>query len=132
MWLIAHHWPWFWPVVVGVLGAVFGSFANCALYRVPRKISLRLPPSHCPSCKTVLGVPDLIPVFSWLALRGKCRHCGASIPTRSLWVEIAFAIYAQIAYLAAGATPWLWLVLAVWLGVGLAALFWAQRKGILS
>lgn len=132
MWLIAHHWPWFWPVVIAVLGAVFGSFANCALHRVPRGMSLRLPPSHCPSCQTVLGVPDLVPIFSWLALRGKCRHCKAAIPARSLWVEVAFAAYAQAAYAATGPTLWLWPVLTVWLAVGLLVLFAAQRKGFLA
>jgi leader peptidase (prepilin peptidase) / N-methyltransferase len=88
---IAAAWPWFWPLVGGVFGAVFGSFLNCARYRVPHGISLRQPPSHCPSCKTVLGVPDLVPILSFLALRGRCRHCGITIGTTSLWIEVACA-----------------------------------------
>ncbi len=86
---IALHWPWFWPLWGGVMGAVLGSFLNCARYRVPRGISLRRPPSHCPACKTVLGVPDLVPVLSYLALRGRCRHCRAPIGRTSLWLEVA-------------------------------------------
>lgn len=88
---IAAAWPWFWPLVGGMLGAVLGSFLNCVRYRVPRGISLRHPPSHCPSCKTVLGVPDLVPVLSFLVLRGRCRHCGITIGSTSLWVEIVCA-----------------------------------------
>jgi leader peptidase (prepilin peptidase) / N-methyltransferase len=87
--LIAHQWPWFWPLVGGALGAVFGSFLNCARWRIPRGISLRNPPSMCPSCKTRLGIPDLVPILSFLALRGRCRHCGSTIGTASLWLEVA-------------------------------------------
>ncbi len=89
---IAAAWPWFWPLVGGMFGAVLGSFLNCARYRVPRGLSLRHPPSHCPSCQTVLGVPDLVPILSFLALRGRCRHCGVTIGTASLWLEVACAM----------------------------------------
>jgi leader peptidase (prepilin peptidase) / N-methyltransferase len=47
------------------------------------------PPSHCPGCARRLGVSDLIPVISYLALKGRCRTCGARIPMRVLWVEMA-------------------------------------------
>jgi leader peptidase (prepilin peptidase)/N-methyltransferase len=88
---VALHlqWPWFWPLWGGVLGGVLGSFLSCAAYRLPRRISLRQPPSHCPHCQTVLGVPDLVPILSWLWLRGHCRHCRAPIPLRSLGLEVA-------------------------------------------
>lgn len=89
---IAAAWPWFWPGLGAVLGAVMGSFLNCARYRVPRGLSLRQPPSHCPSCRTVLGVPDLVPIISYLALRGRCRHCSAVIGCASLWLECACAV----------------------------------------
>lgn len=88
---IAAAWPWFWPLVGAVFGAVMGSFLNCARYRLPHGLSLRQPPSHCPSCKTVLRVPDLVPVLSYLALRGRCRHCGVHIGSASLWLEVACA-----------------------------------------
>ncbi len=93
---IARHWPWFWPLAGGALGAVFGSFLNCARWRVPRNISLRYPPSMCPSCKTRLGIPDLVPVASYLALRGRCRHCGVAIGASSLWVEVATTLAAMV------------------------------------
>lgn len=101
--LIAQQWPWFWPLWGGVLGAVLGSFLNCARYRLPRGESLRHPPSRCPSCQTVLGVPDLVPVFSYVVLRGRCRHCKAGIPLSSLVIEVVCA--------AAGATL-VWLLLS--------------------
>lgn len=96
---IHQHWPWFWPLVAALFGGVLGSFITCAAYRLPRGISLRHPPSSCNQCRTVLGVADLIPVFSWLALRGRCRHCGTPIGAASLWVEAACAAGAALAAL---------------------------------
>jgi leader peptidase (prepilin peptidase)/N-methyltransferase len=48
--------------------------------------------SRCTACNHVLGVPDLVPVFSWLALRGKCRHCGTRIPARYPLIELGFGL----------------------------------------
>lgn len=89
---VTQQLPWFWPLWGAVLGSIAGSFLNCARYRLPRGESLRNPPSRCPSCQTRLTVPDLVPVFSYLALRGRCRHCKAPIPAGSLWVEVAMAV----------------------------------------
>jgi leader peptidase (prepilin peptidase)/N-methyltransferase len=71
----------------GVLGAVFGSFLNVVVYRLPRHESLVLPASHCPSCGTPVKPYDNIPILSWLALRGHCRGCGAPISVRYPLVE---------------------------------------------
>lgn len=89
---IAYAWPWFWPLVGGILGSVMGSFLECAAYRVPRGISMRQPPSMCPSCSTRLGVLDLVPIVSYVALGGKCRHCGTPIGRKALWLEITSTI----------------------------------------
>lgn len=89
---IALHWAWFWPLVGGIFGSVMGSFLECAAYRIPRGISMRQPPSQCPSCHTRLGVPDLVPVFSYLALRGHCRHCNAPIGRKALVLEVVSTI----------------------------------------
>ena len=62
-----------------IYGIVFGSFFNVVGLRVPKKQSIVSPPSHCTSCKRKLGVLDLIPVFSYLLLKGKCRGCGSKI-----------------------------------------------------
>lgn len=79
---------WFWGLQV-VLGLVLGSFMGCALWRVPRKLSLRKPPSHCPHCQHILGVRDLVPVLSWLWQRGKCRYCQAPLSVDYVLIEVA-------------------------------------------
>jgi len=71
----------------GVLGAVFGSFLNVVVYRLPRHESLVRPASHCTNCGTPVKPYDNIPILSWLALRGHCRGCGAAISARYPLVE---------------------------------------------
>ena len=77
--------------VAAVLGAAFGSFLNCAAWRIARGESFWTGRSRCPACGHTLGAPDLVPVLSWLVLRGRCRHCAARIPVRYLLVELFFA-----------------------------------------
>ena len=60
-------------------GLIFGSFFNVVIYRLPLGLSLIEPSSHCPSCHTKLRPLDLIPVFSWLTLCGRCRYCSDKI-----------------------------------------------------
>ncbi len=83
----------FWIVELGIctlLGLVLGSFATALIHRIPRGISwisskaqdgkegsVR---SACPQCHHKLSAQDLIPVFSWMFLKGRCRHCKAKIP----------------------------------------------------
>ncbi|MGA1303728.1 MAG: prepilin peptidase [Cyanobium sp.] len=74
-------------VLTAVLGACVGSFLNVVVWRVPREDSVLWPPSHCPRCGTVLAWFENIPVLSWLALRGRCRHCRAPIGVRYPAVE---------------------------------------------
>ena len=70
-----------------VLGAILGSFYNVVIYRLPRNFSIITPPSHCPHCKKKISWYDNIPIISYFLLRGRCRHCGASIPIRYPLVE---------------------------------------------
>jgi leader peptidase (prepilin peptidase) / N-methyltransferase len=72
-----------------VLGACFGSFSNVLIYRLPRNLSVVGPRSFCPACKTKVSWYDNIPLLSWLALRGKCRHCQARISPRYIILELA-------------------------------------------
>ncbi len=79
------------PVVWGLLfvtGAVIGSFLNVVIYRWPNQESVVRPPSHCTSCGARLGVIDLIPVLSYILLRGRCRHCHHSYSPRYALVEL--------------------------------------------
>ncbi len=74
-------------IIIFVFGIIIGSFLNVCIYRLPREESVVNPPSHCTSCGNRLGVLDLVPVFSYLFLRGKCRHCGAKISPRYPLIE---------------------------------------------
>ena len=92
-------------VVAAILGAVFGSFLNCAAWRLAHKEPFWKGRSHCPACGHALGAPDLVPVLSWLFLRGKCRHCGAKISVRYPLTELFFAAVTVVCLLRFDLTP---------------------------
>jgi len=79
-------------IIYGLLGIALGSFLNVLIDRLPTGGSLLHPGSHCPDCQRRLAPGDLIPVFSYLWLRGRCRFCGARIPQRIFWVELTTGI----------------------------------------
>jgi len=79
-------------VYVFVVGACIGSFLNVCVYRWPEEQSVVRPPSRCPSCGTQLGWRDNVPIFGWIFLRGKCRHCGAPVSIQYPLVELATAL----------------------------------------
>ena len=87
-------------VVAGsaVLGLLIGSFLNVVIARVPERESVVTPGSRCPRCRTSLAGRDNVPVVSWLALRGRCRHCAAPISARYPVVEVTTAaVFAALA-----------------------------------
>lgn len=87
----------FWTAVFAVLGGIVGSFLNVCIHRMPREESIVRPPSRCPQCGTRIRWRDNLPVLSWIFLRGKCAHCGASIPARYLFVEaLTAAVFALL------------------------------------
>lgn len=75
-----------------LLGSALGSFLNCAAYRIARGESFVAGRSRCPKCGRTLGARDLVPVLSWLFLRGKCRFCGEKVSARYPLTEGAFAL----------------------------------------
>jgi leader peptidase (prepilin peptidase)/N-methyltransferase len=79
-------------ILFAILGLVVGSFLNVCIDRLPQNKSIAYPPSHCEACQHKLAVKDLIPVFSYIRLRGRCRYCQVSIPQKLLWVELATAV----------------------------------------
>jgi leader peptidase (prepilin peptidase) / N-methyltransferase len=80
-------------IVIAVLfGLLVGSFLNVCIDRLPAGQSIVKPPSHCPACNRRLAAIDLLPVVSYLTLRGRCRYCGARIPLRLMWVEIGTGV----------------------------------------
>jgi leader peptidase (prepilin peptidase)/N-methyltransferase len=100
--------------VAALFGLLIGSFINLVIDRLPvmmqrqwdaeaaaphelpdprpERFDLIAPPSHCPHCQSRIAVRDLIPVLSWLALRGRCRHCSEPIGRRTPLVELGLAL----------------------------------------
>lgn len=78
-------------VVALILGATCGSFAAAVADRVPRGESISAGRSRCRGCGRHLGVRDLVPVFSWLVLGGRCRWCSTSIGSTTLVAEVSTA-----------------------------------------
>lgn len=76
-----------------LLGSAVGSFLNVIIYRLPRRESIVFPPSHCPSCGHKLSSKDLIPILSYVLLKGRCRYCGSKISPRYLLVELISGFY---------------------------------------
>jgi len=74
--------------IAAAYGLLFGSFLTVVVDRVPRGASIVTPGSACGNCGLRLGFLDLIPVFSWLALRGKCRRCRTDIGKEPLILEL--------------------------------------------
>jgi leader peptidase (prepilin peptidase)/N-methyltransferase len=75
-----------------ILGAIFGSFANVCIYRLPKEQSVVKKRSHCPNCKKKIKWFYNIPIFSYLYIRGKCKNCKKKISTQYLIVEIISAL----------------------------------------
>lgn len=105
-----------------VMGLLIGSFLTVVVDRVPSGGSIVAPPSACGSCGHRLTVPDLVPIASWLALRGRCRHCGTKIGVEPLVIESANAAIFVLFGLRFGADA----VLPAFciLGAALVALVW--------
>jgi leader peptidase (prepilin peptidase)/N-methyltransferase len=78
--------------LMGVLGAMIGSFLNVIIHRLPREQSIVFPNSTCPKCRARIKAYDNIPVLSFLILRGQCRACGAPISPRYPAVEALTAL----------------------------------------
>jgi leader peptidase (prepilin peptidase)/N-methyltransferase len=77
--------------VAFVFGALWGSFFNVCIVRLPEGRSIVRPASQCPSCHAPIRFYDNIPIFSYLWLRGRCRACGVRISPRYLVVELLCA-----------------------------------------
>ena len=89
-------------VVFALLGIAIGSFLNVCIDRLPVGKSLVYPSSRCDACQHPLSPKDLIPVFSYLWLRGHCRYCHAPIPYRQLLVEIGTGLLFVLIYWRSG------------------------------
>ena len=126
-------YPWIWISIAGLVGLQFGSFLNLLVWRLPVMLhhqweddvahmqgqdtskravfNLFFPGSHCTSCMAELKASELVPVLSYLWLKGRCGHCGAKVSWRYPMVEITVAAW------------WAWCA-AHW-GLSPAAMAWA-------
>lgn len=114
-WVFAFHLgypevPWFGNALLALwlwcFGANVGSFMNVVIFRVPAGRSVVRPRSQCPGCHQLIRWYDNIPVFSWLLLRARCRHCGMTISARypivELWVGLTFVVLAFLSPIRTG------------------------------
>ncbi len=79
-------------VLAGILGLAIGSFLNVCIDRLPQGRSIAAVPSHCESCGHRLTPVEMVPVFSYMWLQGRCRDCRDPIPLRLPLVELATAV----------------------------------------
>src|SRR5215211_1030329 len=103
-------------LLAGLLGLVFGSFANVVIHRVPRGESVVRPASRCPACRAPVAWRDNLPVLGWLLLGGRCRACRAPIGARYPLVELGMGllwalltlrlVQAGLGWAAACSPPW--------------------------
>jgi leader peptidase (prepilin peptidase)/N-methyltransferase len=78
----------FFYILIFIIGSLFGSFYTLAVYRIPKRQDITHTHSYCPNCNHKLGFLDLIPIFSYVFLRGKCRYCKEKIRPRYLILEV--------------------------------------------
>ncbi len=100
----------FGGIWIFLVGATVGSFANVCIYRIPWQKSVIWPASHCPQCRTAIRALDNIPIFGWLALRGRCRSCGLPIASRYPLIELLTGLLFVAVYLAELIDPGLALI----------------------
>lgn len=74
-------------IIIFLYGIIIGSFLNVCIYRIPKKENIATTRSHCMSCGYQLKWYDLVPIFSYLVLRGKCRKCGSKISVQYPIIE---------------------------------------------
>ena len=92
-------------VVFFAIGISVFSFLNVVIYRLPRHMQFTGGRSMCTSCKHELASKDLVPVISWISLKGKCRYCGAPISARYTIVELLGGVFAVLFTLLCGIRP---------------------------
>lgn len=78
--------------MAGVFGALFGSFLNVCIVRMPEDRSVAWPGSACPHCGSAVRPYDNVPVFAWFWLRGRCRDCGTPFSALYPTIEAMFAL----------------------------------------
>lgn len=86
-------------VFILLFGIIIGSFLNVCIFRIPRNESIIYPASHCTNCHTSLKPLDLIPIFSYLFLKGRCKYCKTKISVRYPLIELLTGIIYLLLFL---------------------------------
>lgn len=82
----------FFYIIIFIMGSVFGSFLTLATYRIPLNQDITHKHSYCPKCNHKLGFLDMIPILSYLFIKGRCRYCKSKISPRYFIIEILCGI----------------------------------------
>ena len=90
-------------IVIFLYGIVIGSFLNVLIFRIPKKENI-VQSSHCMNCGRKLGWRDMVPVFSYIILRGRCRQCGARISIQYPLIEALNGVLYVVVFMAGGFT----------------------------
>jgi leader peptidase (prepilin peptidase) / N-methyltransferase len=85
-------------IYIFVIGLTIGSFLNVCIYRIPKEESISYPPSHCGACGSRLKTLDLVPVLSYIFLKGRCRYCGEKISAQYPVIELTNAVLFLLLY----------------------------------
>ena len=83
----------FFYIIIFMIGITFGSFYTLAVYRIPKGQDIVHTHSYCPKCNHKLNIFDLIPIFSYIFLGGKCRYCKQKIRPRYLILEAISGLF---------------------------------------
>jgi leader peptidase (prepilin peptidase) / N-methyltransferase len=123
-------YPW-GLIIAGIWGALWGSFFNVLIIRLPAEESVVRPASHCRACKRPIAWYDNVPLVSFLLLRGRCRYCGARFSGRYFLVELLVGLLSLSMYLVSvaysegpiGARLSQWVITSLFCGVLVAITF---------
>ena len=96
--LLSNHLNFFMESFAFIWGALWGSFLNVVIHRLPLGMSVVLPPSHCGRCETPIRWYDNIPIVSYVVLRGRCRACNVRYSPRYMLVELACAVMSLVIF----------------------------------
>lgn len=96
-------------IFILIFGLVIGSFLNVCIYRIPRKESIAFGASHCTKCGNRINWYDLIPIISYLILRGKCRNCKDKISIQYPLIELINGLAYFVLYRLVGINIWFYI-----------------------
>ncbi|WP_186429414.1 A24 family peptidase [Clostridium sp. BSD9I1] len=89
-------------LIIFIFGTIIGSFLNVCIYRMPKNQSIAYPPSHCTNCNNNLKPYDLIPILSYILLKGRCRYCREKVSERYPIIEFLTGILYVLVYVKYG------------------------------